>query len=90
MIITRKEEQSSVHAGGDTMYICNCNGITENEVRTALKSGVERWDDVHAFYGCEPCCGQCQCEIVEAMNAHDAASERKGGIRAVPAMAMAG
>ena len=60
MIITRKEEPSSVHAGGDTMYICNCNGITENEVRTALKSGVERWDDVHAFYGCAPCCGQCQ------------------------------
>jgi len=49
------------------MYICNCNGITEKEVQTAIKSGIERWDDVHAFYGCEPCCGQCQCEIVEAI-----------------------
>ncbi len=53
------------------MYICNCNGITDKEVQTALKAGVARWDDVHAFYGCEPCCGQCQCEIAEAMVEHD-------------------
>ncbi len=53
------------------MYICNCNGITDKEVETAVKAGVERWDDVHAFYGCEPCCGQCQCEIVEAIVEHD-------------------
>ncbi len=71
------------------MYICNCNGITEKEMHTALKSGAERWDDVHAYYGCEPCCGQCRCEIVEAIVERDTPS---AGTRALgrPALAMAG
>ncbi len=72
------------------MYICNCNGITEKEMRTALKAGVERWDDVHAFYGHQPCCGQCQCEIVEAMVAQDNEREPTGGVMASPSMSMAG
>ncbi len=66
------------------MYICNCNGITDKEVETALNAGVERWDDVHAFYGCEPCCGQCQCEIVEAIVDRDSNADD-----ALPAAAMA-
>ncbi|MBO6521825.1 MAG: (2Fe-2S)-binding protein [Rhodospirillales bacterium] len=69
------------------MYICNCNGITDKEVKTALKAGVERWDDVHAFYGCEPCCGQCQCEIVEAMVEHERSADDS---MPVAAMAVAG
>lgn len=72
------------------MYICNCNGITDKEVETALKSGVDRWDDVHAFYGCEPCCGQCQCEIVEAIVERDNASKSSKPGLGVPAMGMAG
>lgn len=73
------------------MYICNCNAITDKEVQTALRAGVERWDDVHAFYDCEPCCGQCQCEIAEAMDAHDRSENRPcSSPIAAPAMAMAG
>ncbi len=52
------------------MYVCNCNGITEREVKTAVASGAWRWKDVHTYYGCEPCCGKCQCEIVEAIATH--------------------
>lgn len=52
------------------MYVCNCNGITERQVKTALRSGVERWHDVHAHYGCVPACGKCKCEIKDAMDAH--------------------
>jgi bacterioferritin-associated ferredoxin len=70
------------------MYICNCNGITEKEVQTAIKSGIQRWDDVHAFYDCEPCCGQCQCEIVEAIVEHDG-KHADGGMHGVPAMGAA-
>jgi len=73
------------------MYICNCNGITEKEMHTALKSGAERWDDVHAYYDCEPCCGMCQCDIVEAIVARDNPSEEtETGIGGMPSMAMAG
>lgn len=72
------------------MYICNCNGITDKEVETALKSGVERWDDVHAFYGCEPCCGQCQCEIVEAIVERDSKPKSSKSGLGVPAIGLAG
>lgn len=52
------------------MYICNCNGITESEVRASLCRGVRVWDDVHAHYDCEPCCGQCEGEITQAIADH--------------------
>lgn len=73
------------------MYICNCNGITEREVETAISAGVKRWDDVHAYYDCEPCCGQCECEIKDAIKA--AKRERRKPAEpffAPPALAAAG
>ncbi len=49
------------------MYVCNCNGITEKEVDEAVRSGAERWDDVHTYFDCAPCCGKCECDIAEAI-----------------------
>lgn len=73
------------------MYVCNCNGITESEVETAIRSGVGQWDDVHAFYGCQPCCGQCECEIKDAMAALQNARATDVSDRAVSLqMALAG
>lgn len=53
------------------MIVCNCNGINERKVQAAIDAGATRWKDVHAHYGCKPQCGQCQCEIVEAIAARD-------------------
>ena len=52
------------------MLVCNCNGISERDVRLAVRRGASRWDDVHAYYGCEPCCGKCQDEIADAIRDH--------------------
>lgn len=52
------------------MYVCNCHGITENELQEALSGGARQWDHVHAFFDCEPCCGKCECEISEAIADH--------------------
>ncbi|MEK9724794.1 MAG: (2Fe-2S)-binding protein [Rhodospirillaceae bacterium] len=30
------------------MYVCNCNGITEREVKVAVRAGARRWTDVHS------------------------------------------
>lgn len=49
------------------MYVCNCNGITEAEVKEAVQSGAQQWDDVHTYFDCAPCCGKCECEISEAI-----------------------
>ncbi len=45
------------------MYVCACNGIRQNQVKEAIEAGVSRWDKVHEFYGCSPCCGKCKEEI---------------------------
>lgn len=49
------------------MYVCNCNGITDTEVKEAVRSGAEKWDDVHTYFDCAPCCGKCECEISDAI-----------------------
>ena len=49
------------------MYVCNCNGINERQVRVAVEAGAAHWKDVHAHYGCVPQCGKCQCEIIDAI-----------------------
>ena len=70
------------------MYICNCNGITERQVKAAVRAGARRWKDVHAHHGCQPRCGKCQCEIVESITEHEATANSGGGpIFAAPAFA---
>ena len=52
------------------MYVCVCNSINDREVESAIKSGAQAWEEVHDLYGCEPKCGQCRAEIVEAIVEH--------------------
>lgn len=49
------------------MFVCNCNGLTESDAKEAIERGACQWDHVHAFHGCEPCCGMCQDEIEDMM-----------------------
>ena len=50
------------------MYICNCNGINERQVKIAVDAGATCWEDVHAHFGFIPQCGKCQFEIIEALS----------------------
>ena len=45
------------------MYVCNCNGVRETEVKTAILLGKQSWEEVLSHYGYEPCCGKCEAEI---------------------------
>ena len=56
------------------MYVCNCNGVTKQEVEEAVAAGARRPNDVLAHHGCEPCCGRCLQEIAEKI-------ERDTGVR---------
>ncbi len=49
------------------MFVCNCNGITEKQVHSAIASGASDWEDVHEHHGHEPCCGKCEGDICEAI-----------------------
>ena len=42
------------------MYVCNCNGITEREVRGAIELGCSTLDDLQRELGVAACCGRCR------------------------------
>lgn len=47
------------------MYVCNCNGIREREVRAAIDAGATRPAEVFRKCGAEPQCARCVCEMRE-------------------------
>ncbi len=53
------------------MYLCNCNGLTVNEVRKVCSDGISNAEDVFKFFGVEECCGKCIPEIKEYITTQD-------------------
>jgi bacterioferritin-associated ferredoxin len=47
------------------VYVCNCNGIREREVRAAIAAGASRPAEVFKSKGCTPKCAKCVCEMRE-------------------------
>jgi bacterioferritin-associated ferredoxin len=61
------------------MYVCNCNGLRERDVRLILARRFVEPSQVHRALGCEPKCGRCLKDIVrmrkEQMRAMSSAAE---------------
>jgi bacterioferritin-associated ferredoxin len=51
------------------LYVCNCNGIREREVRAAIDAGARRPSDVFRARQCKPQCARCVCDIREMIDA---------------------
>ena len=47
------------------MYVCNCNGIRERQVRAAIDGGASKPAEVFRAHGCKPQCARCVCEMRE-------------------------
>ena len=45
------------------MYVCNCNGIRERDVLSAVEEGACRPREVFARHGCSAQCAKCVCEM---------------------------
>lgn len=55
------------------MYVCNCNGIREREVRAAIEAGADRPRQVFEAKGCWPQCFKCVCDMRRMIqDAHEA------------------
>jgi len=50
------------------VYVCNCNGIRERQVRAAIESGASRPADVFRAHDCRPQCARCVCEMREMID----------------------
>ena len=45
------------------MYVCNCNGIRERQVREAIDAGASKPAQIFRHAGCEAQCARCVCDM---------------------------
>ncbi len=45
------------------MYVCNCNGLRERDVRAALDQGASRPAEVFRHCQSRPQCAKCVCDM---------------------------
>jgi bacterioferritin-associated ferredoxin len=45
------------------MYVCNCNGIREREVRAAIANGAEKPAQIFKACNTSAQCARCVCEM---------------------------
>jgi bacterioferritin-associated ferredoxin len=50
------------------VYVCNCNGIRERQVRAAVAAGARRPVEVFKAHGCAPRCAKCVCDMREIIS----------------------
>jgi len=49
------------------LYVCNCNGIREREVRAAIEAGARRPAEIFRRCDAAPQCARCVCEMREML-----------------------
>ena len=55
------------------MYVCNCNGIRERQVRVAIAAGASRPAEVFKAHQCKPQCARCVCDVRQMIHeSHEA------------------
>jgi bacterioferritin-associated ferredoxin len=50
------------------MYVCNCNGIREREVRAAIEAGASRPSQIFKACGTQPQCARCVCDMRQMLD----------------------
>ena len=55
------------------MYVCNCNGIRERDVRTAIEAGARRPADIFRHCQTEAQCAKCVCDMRRMIERSDEA-----------------
>jgi bacterioferritin-associated ferredoxin len=59
------------------MYICNCNAVTDADIRREVAGGVQSFAQLQERTGCSDCCGSCEAEARDALaKAHGAVNGR--------------
>lgn len=69
------------------MYICNCNGITESEIRGAVELGCTTLQDLRRDLGVATCCGKCAPDARKVLRHCTRVDARAAACSAQPACA---
>lgn len=51
------------------MYVCVCQAVSDHDIRRAVARGAHTFEDVQAQTGCTTCCGCCEGEARELVEA---------------------
>ena len=50
------------------MYVCNCNGIRERQVRAAISAGATRPAEIFKSCGARAQCARCVCDMRQMLD----------------------
>jgi bacterioferritin-associated ferredoxin len=59
------------------VYVCNCNGIRERQVRAAIEGGAARPVEVFEQCGCRPQCARCIRDMLRMIDAEGEGLRRR-------------
>lgn len=62
------ENCSQSSPGFPALYVCNCNGIRERDVRQAIAAGASRPAEIFRSQQCQPQCAKCVCQMREMID----------------------
>ena len=57
------------------MLVCHCNGVSERQIRKAVRNGADSLHSVGRACGAGTCCGGCSSEILEIIERESPARE---------------
>ncbi|MGH8113546.1 MAG: (2Fe-2S)-binding protein [Rhodanobacteraceae bacterium] len=52
------------------MYVCVCKAVSDQDIRCAVASGTRCFEDLQARTGCTTCCGGCEQEARDLLDAN--------------------
>ena len=55
------------------MYVCNCNGIRERDVRAAIDAGARQPVQIFTANKCQAQCARCVCDMRQMIRDQDRA-----------------
>lgn len=63
-------EYGNGHFLGDSMFVCICNAVTDQEIRQAVELGACSFAQISDQLGVASCCGKCRKEACQVIKQH--------------------
>jgi bacterioferritin-associated ferredoxin len=64
------------------MYVCVCKAVSDQDIRRAVVEGARCLEDLQARTGCTTCCGCCEAEARELLEANLESGRRAAALPA--------
>jgi len=60
------------------MYVCLCNGVTDSQIKSAIKNGCDSYAKIRQTLSVANQCGRCACEIKKMVNLNEQTLQNMG------------